>query len=126
MFTTLILYVYQRLISIHPFYMMIIIYKFHVIQYKGNNLFREDQPLMIKRGGIYIYYKVSLLLKNKNIYYLQVFLKWNSAGNENISFSYTKIIISNMKMKCFHYPQSFTLIIEMKLNFQCYLQNKPM
>ena len=74
MFTTLIFYVYQRLISIHPFYMMIIIYKFHVIQYKGNNLFREDHPLIIKRGGIYIYYKVSLLLKNKNIYYLQVFL----------------------------------------------------
>ena len=24
-----------------------------------------------------------------------------------------------MKIKCFHYPQSFTLIIDVKLNFQC-------
>ena len=24
-----------------------------------------------------------------------------------------------MKMKCFHYPQSFTLIIDVKFNFQC-------
>ena len=25
-----------------------------------------------------------------------------------------------MKMKCFHYPQSFTLIIDLKFNFLCY------
>ena len=25
-----------------------------------------------------------------------------------------------MKMKCFHYPQSFTLILDLKFNFQCY------
>ena len=25
-----------------------------------------------------------------------------------------------MKMKCFHYPQSFTLIIDVKFNFECY------
>ena len=37
----------------------------------GYNLYREDHPLNVKRGGVCIYYKISLPLKIKNIHYLQ-------------------------------------------------------
>ena len=57
------LYVYQRLISIHPFY--------HMILHDDNNLCREDYPLNVKRGDVCIYYRISLPLKIKNIHYLQ-------------------------------------------------------
>ena len=36
----------------------------------GYNLYREDHPLNVKRGGVCIYYKISLPLKIKNIYYM--------------------------------------------------------
>ena len=51
------LYVCQRLISIHPFYMMIIIYKFQFIININNQAF--------------VYYNISLPIKDKNIHYLQ-------------------------------------------------------
>ena len=46
--------------------MMIIIYKI-----PGDNLYRVDHLLNIKRGGVCIYYKISLQLKIKNTQYLQ-------------------------------------------------------
>ena len=58
--------VIQSLILIHPFYMMTMIYKFQVMIFIG-----KDHPLNIKRGGVCIYYKISLPLKIKNIHYLQ-------------------------------------------------------
>ena len=41
------------------------------LQIPGYNLYRKDHPLNIKRGGVCIYYKISLPLKIKNIHYLQ-------------------------------------------------------
>ena len=41
------------------------------LQIPGYNLYRVDHPSNIKRGGVCIYYKISLLLKIKNIQYLQ-------------------------------------------------------
>ena len=41
------------------------------LQIPGYNLYWEDHPLNIKRGGVCIYYKISLPLKIKNIHYLQ-------------------------------------------------------
>ena len=41
------------------------------LQIPGYNLYRKDHPLNIKWGGVYIYYKISLPLKTKNIHYLQ-------------------------------------------------------
>ena len=41
------------------------------LQIPGDNLYRGDHPLNIKRGGVCIYYKISLPLKIKNIHYLQ-------------------------------------------------------
>ena len=60
----LMLNVYQRLISIHPFHMM-------MLQISGYNLYSEDHPLNVKRGGVCIYYKITLLLKIKYIHCLQ-------------------------------------------------------
>ena len=37
------------------------------LQIPGYNLYRVDHPLNIKRGGVCIYYKISLPLKIKNI-----------------------------------------------------------
>ena len=41
------------------------------LQISGYNLYREALPLNVKRGGVCIYYKISLPLKIKNIHYLQ-------------------------------------------------------
>ena len=41
------------------------------LQISGYNLYNEDHPLNVKRGGVCIYYKISLPLKIKNIHYLQ-------------------------------------------------------
>ena len=41
------------------------------LQIPGYNLYWVDHPLNIKRGGVCIYYKISLSLKIKNIQYLQ-------------------------------------------------------
>ena len=41
------------------------------LQIPGFNLYKKDHPLNIKRGGVCIHYKISLLLKTKNIHYLQ-------------------------------------------------------
>ena len=41
------------------------------LQISGYNLYREDHPLTSKQGGVCIYHKISLPLKNKNIHYLQ-------------------------------------------------------
>ena len=41
------------------------------LQIPGYNSYRVDHPLNIKRGGVCIYYKISLPLKIKNIQYLQ-------------------------------------------------------
>ena len=64
-FTNLKFYLYQRLISIHPFYMTMIFYKFQVI------IYREFHPFNIKRGGFCIFRKISIPIKIKNIHYLQ-------------------------------------------------------
>ena len=37
----------------------------------GYNLYREDHPLNTKRGGVRIYYNISLPPKIENIHYLQ-------------------------------------------------------
>ena len=54
------LYVYQRLISIHPFYIIL-----DNLQISGDNLHKEDHPLNIERGDVCVYYKISLPLKVK-------------------------------------------------------------
>ena len=41
------------------------------LQIPGYNFYRKDHPLNIKRGGVYIYFNISLPLKIKNIHYLQ-------------------------------------------------------
>ena len=41
------------------------------LQISGYNLYNEDHPLNVKRGGVCIYYKISLPLKIRNIHYLQ-------------------------------------------------------
>ena len=41
------------------------------LQIPGYNLYRLDHPSNIKRGGVCIYYKISVPLKIKNIQYLQ-------------------------------------------------------
>ena len=41
------------------------------LQISGYDLYREGHPLNVKRGGVCIYYKISLPLKIKNIHYLQ-------------------------------------------------------
>ena len=58
------LYVYQRLISIHPFYMTMIIYMFKFIIYIGKISLYD----LLKWGCDSSYYKISLPLKLKNIH----------------------------------------------------------
>ena len=41
------------------------------LQISGYNLYREDHPLNVERGGVCIYYNISLPLKIKNIHYFQ-------------------------------------------------------
>ena len=41
------------------------------LQIPGYNIYREDHPLNVKRGGVCIYHNISLPLKVKNIHYLQ-------------------------------------------------------
>ena len=46
------------------------------MQVPGYNLYRKDHPLNSERGGVYIYYKISLPLKIKNIHYLQEYINF--------------------------------------------------
>ena len=69
LFTNLTLYVYTRLISIHPFR-----HDDDNLQIPGYNLFREDHPLNVKRGA-FIHDNISFPLKIKNIHYLQECIK---------------------------------------------------
>ena len=41
------------------------------LQTPGYNLYRKEFPLNVKRGGVCIYYNISLPIKIKNIHYLQ-------------------------------------------------------
>ena len=46
------------------------------LQIPGYILYRKDHTLNIKRGGVCIYYKISLPLKIKNIHYLQEYINF--------------------------------------------------
>ena len=65
------------------------------LQIPGNKLYREDHPLNIKRGGVIIYYTISLPLKIKDIHYL------HECMNYVISLRYTAHLI-NVKMILCH------------------------
>ena len=92
---------------IHPFYMMMIIYKFQVN--------RKDRPLNIERGGACIYCKISLPLKIKNIHYVQ----------ECINFEIkTKDKFCNF-ISLYRSPNFQSFINNLELNLDSVMVNNP-
>ena len=80
LFTNFMLCLYQRIISIQPFYMAIIFSLFYMAIIFSpfymaiiflQVLCKKFHPINIKPGGFCVYYKIYFPMKIKNIYFLQ-------------------------------------------------------
>ena len=90
------------------------------LQIPGYNLYREDHPLNVKRGGVCIYYKISLPLKIKNIHYLQECINFEIKYKDKLCNCITLYCSPNQCQDTF---KSF--INKFELNLDSVMVNNP-
>ena len=91
------------------------------LQIPGYNLYREDDPLNSKQGGVYIYYKIPLLLKVKNIHYLQECINFEIKIKDKLC-NFITLYLSPINVKMIF--ESF--ISNFLLNFDSIIVNNPL
>ena len=90
------------------------------LQSTSYNLYREDHPLNVKRESVFIYYKITLPIKIKNIHYLQECISFEIKIKGKLCNSIT---LHRSPSQCQDDFESFTNNFE--LNLDSVMVNNP-